>query len=93
MPIERKGVSYHLKLEIQEGSVTCHDYGIRRTTWLRAIKFMDHFGPRQALEVIDQRAERAADRGDYKTASRWRCLITAIHAIQEEDRLWGEAVN
>jgi hypothetical protein len=54
---------------------------------------MEHFGVEQALDLIDQRAERAANRGDYDTARRWRTLITAIHATQEEERLPGDETH
>lgn len=67
-----------------------HDYGIPSQSWRRGMRFMKHFGADRALELIDQRAERAADRGDYDTARRWRTLITAIHAIQEDEHLPGQ---
>jgi hypothetical protein len=54
---------------------------------------MKNFGADQALGLIDQRAERAADRGDFDTARRWRTLITAIHAIQEDERIRGDSVH
>jgi hypothetical protein len=54
---------------------------------------MRHFGAELALEVIDQRAERATVRGHYETARRWRDLIVAIHAIQEDERLPGDDVH
>jgi hypothetical protein len=79
-----------LTLETCEGGSWLHDYGIPRQSWIRGVKFMKHFGPDQALRIIDERAGRAADRGDYDTASRWRTLITAIHALQEDERLHGE---
>jgi hypothetical protein len=79
-----------IKLEIIEGDPGLHDYGIPRQSWFRGVRLMKHFGAEQALELIDQRAERAADRGDYETARRWRTLITAIHAIQEDERLPGD---
>jgi hypothetical protein len=41
---------------------------------------MKHFGVGRALNLIDQRAEWAAERGDYDTARRWRELITAIQS-------------
>jgi hypothetical protein len=79
-----------LTIEMYEGDPTLHDYGIPRQSWIRGVKLMKHFGTERALELIDQRAERAADRGDYDTARRWRTLITAIHAIQEDEGLFGE---
>ena len=70
-----------------------HDYGIPRTAWIRAVKLMSHFGIEQALDLIDERAERAVDRGDYESARRWRDLITAIHAIERDERLVGDQVH
>jgi hypothetical protein len=82
-----------IKLELIENDPGLHDYGIPRQAWLRGVKLMEHFGAEQALDLIDQRAERAADRGDYDTARRWRDLITAIHALQEDERLAGDNVH
>lgn len=82
-----------VRLETIESDPSLHDYGLPRRTWRRGVKFMKHFGAEQALEVIDQRAERATERGDYETARRWRDLITAIHAIQEDERLPGDNVH
>jgi hypothetical protein len=79
-----------LTIEMYEDDPTLHDYGIPRQSWIRGVKLMKHFGAERALELIDQRAERAADRRDYDTARRWRTLITAIHAIQEDEHLSGE---
>ena len=76
-----------LLLETYEADPADHDYGIPRLSWYRGVKFMKHFGAEKALEVIDQRAEQAADRGDFDTARRWRTLITAIHAVQEDECL------
>jgi len=84
---------FRIKLESSENDLGLHDYGIPRQAWLRGVKFMQHFGAEQALEVIDQRAERAASRGDYDTARRWRELITAIHAMQEDEHLPGDNVH
>jgi hypothetical protein len=79
-----------IAIETIEGDPGPHDYGIPCQSWTRGVKFINHFGAEQALELIDQRAERAADRGDYETARRWRTLITAIHAFQEDEHLPGE---
>ena len=81
---------FRIRLESIQADPGIHDYGIPHRAWRRGVKFMQHFGAEQALEVIDQRAERAAERGDYDSARRWRDLITAIHAIQEDERLPGD---
>ena len=77
-------------LEIIEAEPTLHDYGLSRETWRRAVKFLKYYGEREALEMIDQRANRAASRRDFDTARRWRTLITAIHAMQEDEHLPGD---
>ena len=82
-----------MKLEVIEGEPAIRDYGIPRQAWIRGAKLMEAFGAERALVLIDERAERAADRGDYETARRWRSLITAIHAVQEEDRLPGDNIH
>ena len=79
-----------IEIEMIEGDPGGHDYGIPRQSWIRGAKLMKHFGAERALDLIDERAERAADRRDFETARRWRTLITAIHAIQEDERLLGE---
>jgi hypothetical protein len=84
---------FRLELEVIEGDPGPgpHDYGIPRQCWIRGVKFIKHFGAERALDLIDERAERAADRKDFDTARRWRTLITAIHAVQEDERLRGES--
>jgi len=84
---------FRLKMEVIEGQPGPHDYGIPRQSWIRGVRFMKHFGVERALDLVDERAERAAHRGDYETAKRWRTLITAIHAIQEDERLLGEKLQ
>ena len=82
-----------VKLEIIEAGPepgVVHDYGIPRMAWIRGLAFMKHFGAERALEVIDERANRAGDRRDFDSARRWRTLITAIHAMQEEEHLPGD---
>ena len=79
-----------IELDILDPEPGLPDYGILRQSWICAVKLVTRFGAEQALVVIDERAERAADRGDYETARRWRTLITAIHAIQEDERWPGE---
>ena len=79
-----------ITVESIDGDPGVHDYGIPRQSWVRGIRFMQHFGAERALELIDARAERAADRGDFQAARRWRTLITAIHAVMEDERLLGE---
>jgi hypothetical protein len=81
-------------VEVIEGEpATIHDYGIPGQAWIRGVKLMKHFGSDKALDLIDQRAERAADRGNHKAARRWRDLITAIHAIETDERLLGENMH
>jgi hypothetical protein len=84
---------FRIRLESIEADPSLHDYGIPRQAWRRGGKFMERLGAERALDVIDQRADRAADRGNCNSARRWRDLITAIHAIQEDEQLPGDKVH
>jgi hypothetical protein len=82
---------FHVVMEtFEEDRAGPHDYRISRRAWVRAIEFIRRFGVEGALEVIDERAMRAGDRRDFETSRRWRELITAIHAMTEEEQLPGE---
>jgi neutral trehalase len=81
---------FEIKLEMIEGHAALHDYGLPRQTWRRGAKFMQRLGADRALRAIDERAERAANRGDYDTARRWRDVMAAIHAIETDERLPGD---
>ena len=85
--------NFRVLLEVIDAGGGLHDYGISRQAWHRAVNFIKHYGPDRALEVIDQRAERAADRRDFETSRRWRELIVAIHALQEEEQLPGDNIH
>ena len=89
---ERIG-NFRTILEVTDDASGKHDYGISDRAWTRGVRFMNHFGPQRALELIDQRAERAADRRDYETARRWRTLIVAIHAIMDDEIMPGESAH
>jgi hypothetical protein len=82
-----------VEIDMIQGDSALHDYGLPRTAWARGVKLMKIFGSERALDLIDQRAERAADRGDFETARRWRDLIAAIHAIEENERLLGDQLH
>jgi hypothetical protein len=84
---------YLITLEEFEGDPGLHDFGIPRMAWIRGAKLLNRFGADKALDLIDQRAERAADRRNYKAARRWRDLITAIHAIEADERLRGDNLH
>jgi hypothetical protein len=73
-----------------EGDGNAELYPLPRQTWLRAIKLVRHHGALRALELIDERAWKAFERGDDKTSRRWRDLIIAIHAIEEDELIPGE---
>jgi hypothetical protein len=85
--------SFRILLEAIEGDRGIHDYGLPRMTWMRAVRLIKQYGLDEALDVIDERAERASDRGDFETARRWRTLIAAIHAIESDERLLGDNVH
>jgi hypothetical protein len=79
-----------VKLEVIEDAAILHDYGISHQSWRRGAMLRGRFGTERALALIDQRAEQASDRNDHDTARRWRELITAIHALTEDERLIGQ---
>lgn len=85
--------AFRIRLESIDADQRMHDYGIPRQAWRRGVKFMQYFGAERALDIIDQRAERAVELGNYDAARRWRDLITAIHAMQEDERLPGDNVH
>ncbi len=78
-------------VQLWESTAKLRNPAIKKQTWLRACHFINLFGIEQALDIIDQRAERAADRKDWQTAARWRTLITAIHALEDDERFPAES--
>lgn len=84
---------FQVLLEVSEGDPSVHDHGLPRMAWTRAVRLMTQYGSDKALDLIDERAERAADRGDYESARRWRTLIAAIHAIENDERLPGDKMH
>lgn len=89
----RRG-SYRVRAEMYERSVsTPLAPPIARTTWKRALRVKNKYGAARALELIDERAWRAFHRGDDATSRRWRDLIIAIHAMDEDELLSGEHVQ
>ena len=73
-----------------KGSGEFTPYPLARNTWLRAIKLTKKHGTCKALQLIDERAWRAFNRGDDDTSRRWRDLIIAIHAMEQEELVPGE---
>lgn len=55
------------------------------STWRRAARMIDRFGPEQALALLDERAERCIERRDVPSAVRWRNVMAAIHAIVADE--------
>lgn len=90
---EQRGDGICIRAEVAEGEPEQPTYPIARTTWKRAIRLMNRFGSERALELIDDRAWQAFHRGDDDTARRWRDLIIAIHAMEEDEQLPGESVQ
>ena len=84
---------YRVRLTEFHGEPKAPEYPIARTTWARALRLREKFGSQQALEVIDARAWKAFQREDYATSRRWRDLIIAIHAIEEDELLPGERIQ
>jgi len=77
----------HYLIEAIAGSKSLHDYGLPPQTWRRACRLIGRYGPDGALERLDARAERAAQRGNFSTAARWRDIMAAIHAISNDEPL------
>jgi hypothetical protein len=84
-----------VRIRLQEirGDGKPPEYPITRTTWARAIRIRNKFGSERALELIDERAWRAFERHDDGTSRRWRNLIIAIHAMEEDELLPGETAQ
>ena len=70
-----------------------HDYGLRRSAWIRAMTLLNHLGSESALDVADARADRAFERGDHVICRRWRDLIVAIHALEADEPRPGECIH
>ena len=88
------GHSFSFEIEeIEDNSSTLHDYGLRQIAWRRAASLLSKHQTEQALQIIDDRAERAVNGGRYEAACRWRELLAAIHAICTDERLPGENVH
>ena len=70
-----------------------HDYGIRRSAWYRGVRLMKQLGSTKALELIDERANKALARGDIAMCCRWRDFIVVIHAIESDEPLCTDRVH
>jgi hypothetical protein len=73
-----------------EGDGDAIVYPLARQTWYRGISLVKRYGSARALELIDERAWKAFQRGDDGTSRRWRDLIIAIHAMEEDELVPGE---
>ncbi|BAV46778.1 Long-chain-fatty-acid CoA ligase [Mesorhizobium loti] len=62
-----------------------HDYGFEKATWHRGVRIMQRYGSDKALELMDERADRALARNDVKRCHRWRDLMAVIHAIENDE--------
>lgn len=62
-----------------------HDYGIRRSAWFRGLRIMNKYGAEEALERLDERANRCYERKDIPMCYRLRDLMVAIHAMTEDE--------
>lgn len=81
-----RATEFEVTIEIIEDRASrLHDYGIPDSAWRRAMALMKKLGSDLALEKMDARAERAFERGDIKACMRWRDLMVAIHAVEEDE--------
>lgn len=46
---------------------------------------MQRYGSDNALELMDDRADRALARSDIATCQKWRELMAVIHAIENDE--------
>jgi hypothetical protein len=97
--VKSRKIIYHAKgairltIEEIEGEASLHLYNLARQDWLRGARLLGKYGAEQALNLIEERAERSVGRGHIETAQRWRRLIIAIHAIERDERLGGEEIH
>jgi hypothetical protein len=70
-----------------------HDYGVRRSAWYRGVRLMKRLGSARALDLIEERADRALARGDVAMCCRWRDFIVVIHAIEADETLPTDRVH
>lgn len=68
------------------GQVRDPTRGLRDSAWRRGANIVHRLGVDGALLAIDARAERALLAHRIVAACRWRELMTAIHAMSEDER-------
>lgn len=77
---------YDVTIEsIVDDASRLHDYGFSRSTWYRGANLMRRLGSDRALELMDERADRALARGDLAMCHKWRDLMGVIHAIESDE--------
>jgi hypothetical protein len=81
------------RIILYEGEKGAHVYHMPPRTWRRAARIMDRYGPDEALQLLDARANNAVDRGDISCAVRWRDVMAAIHAVIKDEPEEGEALH
>lgn len=65
-------------------------YNLPPQAWRRGAQLIGRFGVEGALELLDARAEKLLQEGNIPAAIRWRNVMAAIHAVQEDERCPGE---
>src|SRR4051812_44239187 len=91
--LDQKFGNVRVRIEVLCGAGGPPRYELPAQVWRRAAWFMSRFGAPRALDLIDARAERALERGNVPAACRWRNLIAAIHAVEEDERTPGEPMH
>lgn len=82
---------YRIRIDRIEGeAIGLPRFPITGVTWKRALRLKTMLGTEKALQLIDQRAWKAFNRGDDATSRRWRNLIIAIHAMEDDELMPGE---
>lgn len=79
-----------VRIEMIPGEGAVCEWDPPPRTWRRASRFVDLLGPDKALELMDERAERAMFDGRPEAALLWRDLMVAVHRMSREERLGDE---
>lgn len=83
---------YSIEMIVDNAS-RLHDYGLRRSAWLRGVRLMRRFGSEEALGLMESRADSALARGDLAMCHRWRDLMVVVHAIEADEPLPTDRIH
>ena len=75
------------------GKAAPRPYPLSARQWRRAVRLLGVFGEARCLELMDERAEAALERGDLATCLAWRDLMVAVHEVCREEPGAGQRTN